>query len=194
MKIPFVEGRDFTERDNLEALPVAIVNVTLARRFFPNENPVGKRIEPSISNGYKDAPLREIVGVVGDVKGRGLANASEPDVYVPEAQSGMSMTVVLRTSGEPLTAINLVREQVRLVDREIPVYDIVALDQYLATAVSQPRFNTVLLGLFAGLAMLLTTIGLSGVISYSAIQRTHEICIRRALCAARRDVLRLALG
>src|SRR5207244_5022470 len=113
MRIPLLQGRDFTEHDDLEATPVVIINQTLARRFFPNANPIGKRIRPAISNGYLEAPLREVVGVVADVKGRGLARAPEPDVYVPEAQSGMVLTGVVRSRIDPRGVVGMVRAEAR---------------------------------------------------------------------------------
>jgi len=195
MGIPLQKGRDFTVHDDLKSTPVAIVNETLVRRFFPDQNPMGKHITPQVSNGYADAPMREIVGVVGDVKKGSLAADSKTQVYVPLAQSPLGlMTVVVRTRAEAQGLISAVRTTVAALDKDLPVYDVRTLAQYLMQSVSQRRFNTLLLSVFAGLALVLAIVGLYGVMAHSVAQRTHEIGIRMALGAGQRDVLRLVVG
>jgi putative ABC transport system permease protein len=193
--IPLKKGRDFTLRDDLKSTPVAIINETLARRFSPDQDPVGKHIKPQVSNGYDKAPMREIVGVVGDVKKGSLAADSIAQVYVPLTQSPLGlMTVVVRTEPDPQSLVAAIRTTVAQSHKDLPVYDVNTLDQYLTQSVAQPRFNTLLLSIFAGLAAVLALVGLYGVVTYSTTQRIQEIGIRIALGAERRDVLRLIVG
>ena len=193
MRIPLLNGRDFTARDDLHATPVVMINQSLARRFFPNQDPIGKRIMPATSNGYPQAPLRTIVGVVADVRSRSLMETAKSEVYVPQAQSAMIMTVIVRSDREPRVLIPYVRTALRRLDKNLPVYNMFTLSSYLSGSLAGPRWNALLLGIFASLGLTLAAIGLYGVMSYFVAQRRHEVGIRMALGAQRSEVLRMVV-
>jgi len=196
MRIPVVKGREFTDRDRLSAPRVAVVNEALARKHWPGETAVGRRIAFS-----RDEPhWYEIVGVVANIKHRGLDAADRPELYVPYRQPLFSnwtvrpMQLVVRTAGDPLIAASTVRQDVVRIDAEQPISDVRTMDDRIGRSLAARRFNMVLLAVFASLALTLAGIGIYGIVAYAVTERTHEIGVRLALGAQRRDVMAMIVA
>ena len=190
MGIPLLKGRLLDEHDGADS-HVLVINETMAKKYFPNEDPIGKRL---IVEWDPKAP-DEIVGVVADIKEYALDREANPAIYWPHPREPYQfMNLILRTSTDPMTLAAAVQKEIRALDPDQPVADVRTMQQVIAKSIARPRFNTLLLTIFAGVALVLASVGLYGVMNYSATQRTHEVGIRMALGATRADIMRLVVG
>jgi putative ABC transport system permease protein len=195
MQISLVRGRAFSEADNQDSPLVLLVSATAAQRWWPDQDPIGKRMRLPGTTPEQGQIWRTVVGVVKDVKQAGLDAAHTMQVYVPHARyRNGHMTLVVRTASDPLSCAKEVRQQVSTLDKDLAVSDIASMEQVLSGSIAARRFSTVLLGGFAALGMLLASVGVYGILSYSVAQRTPEIGVRVALGAGEWDVLSLVVG
>jgi putative ABC transport system permease protein len=190
MGIPLLKGREFSSADGEQAPMVAVINETMAKRYWPGANPIGQRIKETDSR----AVWREIVGVVGSVRHRARGEEPRPEMFVPLNQvPATNINLVVRTGAEPANFGTILRRAVGSIDANLPVFEVRTMEERLFESVAQPRFRTVLLGVFASLALVMAVVGLYAVMAVSVTQRAHELGIRVALGAQRGDVIGLVL-
>jgi predicted permease len=194
--VPLIRGRTFTDQDLATTTPVIIVNETLARQQWPNEDPIGKKLTTTVRQigplGKREAigNDHEIIGVVGDIKNASLRDATEPALYYPVPQFPFrKMHIVVRGTGDPTLLAGVVRDAVRRLDPSLPVADVRTMDRVLGTSVDPPRLVMLIMTIFAALALVLAAVGIYGILSYAVTARSRELAIRVALGAEPGSVL-----
>ncbi|MGC1485277.1 MAG: ABC transporter permease [Candidatus Acidiferrum sp.] len=195
--VPLLQGRLFTQADNDKSLPVVVINATMVHTFFPNENPLGKRLQLGALPDQQ-VPTMEIVGVVGDVR-PGLGTDPQAEMYLPYRQADLllpvfQLSVVMRTAGDPALQTAALRSALAQIDPNQPLVKVRTMEENMATTVAQPRFRAWLIGIFAMLALVLSAVGVYGVMSYAVTQRISEIGVRVTMGAQPHDVFRIIVG
>lgn len=192
--IAVLQGREFTPHDGVHEKPVIIINRSFAGKYFPGEDALGKHIQPDLGDGITESTMREVVGIVGDVKRKGLTEVAEPQYYLPFAQAIItSPPICIRAAGDPQLLLNSARARVAELDDSVPLYQVFTFNDLMTRSSAEPRFQMLLLTCFAVIALTLAAVSLYAVLSYMVAQRTVEIGLRMALGAERRDVLTMVL-
>jgi len=196
MGVRVVRGRTPTDADRAGAPRVAVINEAAAREFFPNEDPIGSSVTMGWSRRDSVPDVKGmIVGIVGDVRQAGLDQLAQPEIYFPYDQVPVgSMTMVIESDAAVSSVVDMVRREIRALDPRLPVAEVLPLGRVVAASISQPRFYSLLLGVFAGVALVLAAVGIGGVMSFTVAERTREIGIRSALGATRGEILRMMVG